>query len=63
MEPSPVLSTSGEDGNNGKEEAEKEPHSHYLDRLANKEGYRSAVYWISGDRYCGEWHNNLRDGK
>jgi hypothetical protein len=39
-----------------------ERHSHYLDHISNKEGYRAAMYWTTGDFYCGEWHKNLRDG-
>lgn len=52
-----------DEGTEVEEEEEPEPHSYYLDRISNKEGYRSAVYWVSGDNYIGEWHKNLRDGK
>lgn len=40
-----------------------EPFTHYLDRMAGKEGFRPGVYWTCGDHYVGEWHLNLRHGR
>eukprot|EP00199_Chlamydomonas_sp_CCMP681_P005883 CAMPEP_0119101646 /NCGR_PEP_ID=MMETSP1180-20130426/641_1 /TAXON_ID=3052 ORGANISM="Chlamydomonas cf sp, Strain CCMP681" /NCGR_SAMPLE_ID=MMETSP1180 /ASSEMBLY_ACC=CAM_ASM_000741 /LENGTH=247 /DNA_ID=CAMNT_0007085797 /DNA_START=75 /DNA_END=818 /DNA_ORIENTATION=+ len=33
------------------------------DSKAQKEGLHGTVYWVSGERYQGEWRNNLRHGK
>ncbi len=67
MDPTPKLSSDKfspnvETTNINDESTAIERHSHYLDRISNKEGYRSAMYWTTGDFYCGEWHKNLREG-
>lgn len=33
------------------------------DRRAQKEGLRNTVYYVNGDQYTGEWHDNLQEGK
>merc|ERR1711914_57040 len=43
-------------------QVKKEPLWHTWDREAQKEGLRDTVYFVNGDYYCGEWHNNKRDG-
>ncbi|CAK9205754.1 unnamed protein product [Sphagnum jensenii] len=68
MDPTPKLSSDKfspnvETTNINDESILIERHSHYLDRISNKEGYRATMYWTTGDFYCGEWHNNLRDGR
>ncbi|KAG0554427.1 hypothetical protein KC19_12G090900 [Ceratodon purpureus] len=67
MEASPKLSTIHEAKDNGDyrdhEQEIPEAYTHYLDRIAGKEGHRVGVYWTSGDHYVGEWHLNLRHGR
>jgi hypothetical protein len=33
------------------------------DRLAQKEGPRSNVYFVTGEVYKGQWKDNKKDGK
>ncbi|OXB64125.1 hypothetical protein ASZ78_002055 [Callipepla squamata] len=40
-----------------------EPLWHEWDRKAQKHGLRHTVYGINGDRYTGEWSDNLKHGK
>ncbi|CAM6128771.1 unnamed protein product [Calypogeia fissa] len=39
-----------------------ETYSQYRDRISKKEGYRVAIYWVTGDVYKGEWSNDKRHG-
>lgn len=40
-----------------------EPLWHEWDRKAQKHGLRHTVYAVNGDRYTGEWLDNLKHGK
>lgn len=39
-----------------------ETHSQYRERISKKEGFRVAIYWVTGDVYKGEWSNDKRHG-
>lgn len=41
----------------------KEPRSRKLEELTKKNGLRHAVFSIKGDKYVGEWKNNLKEGE
>eukprot|EP01018_Ginkgo_biloba_P006558 Gb_31934 [translate_table: standard] len=41
---------------------EKEKPYKTKDRLADKEGFRHNVYWVTGDVYRGCWSHNKKDG-
>lgn len=45
-------------GNDGTEQLWKT-----RDRLAQKEGPKSNVYFVTGEVYKGEWKDNKKDGK
>ncbi|KAG8276479.1 MORN repeat-containing protein 3, variant 2 [Homalodisca vitripennis] len=38
----------------------KEPRSRILERTTRKNGLRHAIFNIKGDKYIGEWKNNVR---
>eukprot|EP00242_Pyramimonas_sp_CCMP2087_P004283 CAMPEP_0198197278 /NCGR_PEP_ID=MMETSP1445-20131203/883_1 /TAXON_ID=36898 /ORGANISM="Pyramimonas sp., Strain CCMP2087" /LENGTH=250 /DNA_ID=CAMNT_0043866515 /DNA_START=87 /DNA_END=839 /DNA_ORIENTATION=- len=40
-----------------------EPLWRTSDRLADKEGEASTVFWTGGNRFKGEWHKNKKHGK
>lgn len=41
----------------------KEPRSRVLEESTKKNGLRHAIFNIKGDKYVGEWKNNLKHGK
>uniref|UniRef100_A0A1B6GF70 MORN repeat-containing protein 3 n=2 Tax=Cuerna arida TaxID=1464854 RepID=A0A1B6GF70_9HEMI len=41
----------------------KEPRSRILEGTTKKNGLRHSIFNIKGDKYIGEWKNNLRHGK
>lgn len=41
----------------------REPLWHEWDQKAQKHGLRHTVYDVNGDKYTGEWQDNLKHGK